>query len=126
MMQFTLGDLSLTYQDGQLTGSPELIKLVRFAVTDGWLCSADYWGEITADLSSDWTAYLTISGALEQAYGVTPTVDAVPANPAGYEPEGPTEASEEPLSDFPAEDENPEYNWGPVHDEVQAMIAKYL
>lgn len=89
-MRFTSWDgREVTYEKGALGGDRTLVTAVERAVVEGVDCGCDYWGARPADLSSDWRAYLTICGTIKNLTGYEPDVDRVPANPAGYEPEGP-------------------------------------
>lgn len=89
-MRFTIEGRDVEYDEGSghVAGDQTLVSVVRDAVAEGARCGCNYWADIRADLSTEWTAYLTICGALTQAFGYAPSVDRVPDNPSGYEPEG--------------------------------------
>jgi len=90
-VKFTIDDRSIEFEDGRLSGDKALIATVLTAVEDRNECGCNFWGEIPADLGTDWSAYLTICGAIRNRFGEEPVVDLVPDNPAGYEPEGVTD-----------------------------------
>lgn len=107
--------------DGEVRGDPDLVAAIHRYIEAGEPSGCDYWGQIDPSLDTPWEAYLSICGALTAITGDAPVVHDVPANPDGYEPEGPREG----LTDPSAEDDNPDYDWTPVHDEVTTLIAKY-
>lgn len=74
-----------------LVGNAALVSGVNEVIEEGTLCGCNYWGEIEPSLDTPWQAYLTICGAIRHLTGVEPSVDRVPDNPAGYQPEGPVQ-----------------------------------
>jgi hypothetical protein len=97
-MKFTTDLGTVEFVNGVLTGEPGLVLYVQGYIKAGVPAGCDYWGEIAPSLESDWKAYLSICGALSSLLDIEPDVDVVPANPDGYDPEGPTtdEESQEP------------------------------
>lgn len=88
-MKFTTDDgQEISWFDGMITGSDQLVSAVNMALIGNIPCAFEYWGEQTADISTEFRAYLTIGATLNRL-GYQPTVDLIPDNPDGYAPEGP-------------------------------------
>ncbi len=104
--------------DGEVRGPEDLVSAIHFYIEVGEPAGCDYWNRIDPSLATPWEAYLTICGALTAITGEAPAVHDVPANPNGYEAEGPREANV-------VEDDNPDYDWAPVHEEVASIVERY-
>ena len=87
-MKFGIGEEVGEYYRGTLSGSQRLMEIVNATIQAGEPCGCNYWGVIEPSLATPWQAYLTICGAISQAYGQEPWFYPVPPNPAGYDEEG--------------------------------------
>jgi hypothetical protein len=88
-VRFTNEFGTVEFVDGEIRGDERLVAYIRMVIDLGVPCGCDFWGSIEPSLDSEWRAYLAICGAIKYITGVEPSVDEVPDNPDGYEPEGP-------------------------------------
>lgn len=87
-MRFTTDDgREVSWFEGIMTGDPTLTDAIRLALVGRVPCSFDYWGEQDANIETQFRAYLTIGATLVRL-GYNPSVDLIPDNPDGYDPEG--------------------------------------
>lgn len=90
-MTFTFttdGNRTVTWANGEITGEPTLVAIVNIVVDEARPVQFNYWGARPANLTTEFDAYITIGSVLRGLTGMDPTVDNVPDNPDGYEPEG--------------------------------------